>query len=273
MTEILLYGEVGWDFDAKWLNAALDGSEGDVTLRVHSPGGDVFEGVAIANTIRRARRAGRRVDAVVDGLAASAASYMCLTCDRVLAGPGAVFMVHPPSGGCYGTASDMRRVAQALDTCDATIRDLYGRRCTRTDAEIADAMAAETWMTAADAVSFGLADGVDTDEGPDLSLVNARWAGASGDAKLAAFAGGHPALQAAMDSYRTHSDLFRERLERSRDFPMGSVDNAHPTIAETEGECDGDVGATTAEAGEAPAYAVANGHIYRIGERRSEANA
>ena len=58
MTDVLLYGEVGWDFDAKWLESALAESEGDVTLRVHSPGGDVFEGVAISNVIRRARRAG-----------------------------------------------------------------------------------------------------------------------------------------------------------------------------------------------------------------------
>ena len=268
MTEVLLYGEVGYDFDAKWLNSALADADGDVTLRVHSPGGDVFEGVAIANSIRRARARGRRVHAVVDGLAASAASYMCLTCDEVLAGPGAVFMVHRPSGACCGTADEMRAVARALDTCDATIRELYALHSGRPADQIADAMADETWMTADEAVAFGLADGRDGGDAPDLSLVDSRWAGACDSAELAAFAADHRELAAAMDGIRSSSEFFRDRLEAAREFGNRAVDDTRPTLPATDEDRDGDVEATDAVGAGAAPYAVANGHVYRIGNPR-----
>lgn len=266
MSEILLYGEVGWDFDAEWLNERLEGSEGDVTLRVHSPGGDVFDGVAIANTIRRARSQGRRVTAVVDGLAASAASYMCLTCDEVVASPGTVFMVHPPSGMCWGTAEDMRKTARALDACHDSIASLYRRRTGRSAAEVDAAMRDETWLTDEQAVAWGLADRVDGGEARDLSEVDAKWTSVMASADYAAFAHAHPAMDRALESHREHSERFGKRLLESLRAGNPPVDNAVPTLAPTA-DGDGPAEAAGTGEGEAPAYAIANGHVYRIGSK------
>lgn len=266
MSEILLYGEVGWDFDAKWLNRLLDESEGDVTLRVHSPGGDVFDGVAIANTIRRAREGGRRVTAVVDGLAASAASYMCLTCDEVVASPGTVFMIHPPSGGCWGRAEDMRKTARALDACHDSIAELYRRRTGRSAAEVDEAMREETWLTDEEAVVWGLADRIDADEARDLTGVDAKWTSVMSSADYADFAHAHPAMDRALESHREHSERFGKVLVGSLRAGNPPVDNAVPTLAPTA-EGDGGAEAAPAGEGEAPAYALANGHVYRIGSK------
>lgn len=263
MTEVMLYGEVGWDFDARWLSAALDGADDEVTLRVHSPGGDVFEGVAISNSIRRARAAGRRVTAVVDGLCASAASYMCLTADRVLAGPGAVFMVHPPSGGCYGTAEDMRGTARALEACEDSILSLYEARTGRSPEQIRAAMRDETWMGAGDAVAFGLADGMDEGPAPDLSGADSKWAGLSGSAEYAAFASRHGAMASSLGEYAAHSALFRDRLREARENDFGPVRDTRRIIP-SEDECDRSGEAPEAGRGEAPRLFSDGWDVYRI---------
>lgn len=266
MTEILLYGEVGFDFDAAWLMSALDGADSDVTLRVYSPGGDVFEGIAISNAIRRARARGTSVTAVVDSLCASAASYMCLTADRILAGPGSVFMVHRPSGLCYGTAEDMLRTARSLDSCEGAIRQLYELKTGRSESEIDDAMRDETWMTARQAVEFGLADAIDEEKGPDLSLVNERWTGVRENRGLAALASTNPDLADSIGEWAERSDRFARTLLRARQFGNSAVDTAHTTIDDGDGDGSGE--APVAAEGEAPAYAIANGHIYRIGKHK-----
>lgn len=263
MAEITLYGEVGWDFDADWVGSAIDGSEGDVTLRVHSPGGDVFEGVAISNAIRRARAEGRRVRAVVDGLAASAASYMCLTADEVVAGPGAVFMVHPPSGACVGTAEDMRKVARALDTCHDAICGLYVRRTGRTPQAVDEAMEAETWFTADEAVEWGIADRVDGD-GPDLSDADARWAAVADGGDFRAFADANPALAERCDEYREHASRFKELLLRARAVGNPAVDNTESNMT-PDARGDGSGEAPGPARGDAPRLFSDGWDVYRIG--------
>lgn len=268
MTEILLYGEVGWEFDAGWLASALDGADDEVTLLVHSPGGDVFEGVAISNAIRRARAHGTRVVARVQGICASAASYMCLTADEVVAEPGSVFMVHPPSAVCAGTAGDMRETAQALDTCRDSIIDLYCRRTGRSPEEVDAVMGASTWMTAERAVEWGLADRVG-DDAADLSDVDARWSAVRDSAEFAEFAAAHPALAERLDDYRAGSRRMAERMAEARESGFGPVEHASPSIPpKSEDDPDAAVEATAGGEGEAPSLAVANGHIYRIGNHR-----
>lgn len=268
MTEVLLYGEVGWDFDAHWLQGELSRADGDVTLRVHSPGGDVFEGVAISNVIRHARTRGKRVTALVDGLAASAASYMCLTCDEVVAGPGAVFMVHPASALAYGHAGDLRKTAQALDTCDSTIRDLYRRKTGRDSAEVEATVDAETWFGADEAVEWGLADRLDPDAEVDLSGVDAKWSDVAAGAPYAAFAHANPGMGDDLLSHQIHAALFGRRLEEARRAGNPAACYARHTLPSKPDEGDGPVEATGPEVGEAPAYAFANGQVHRIGKRK-----
>lgn len=166
MSDIYVYGTIGEDWLGDGFTAAdmRDGLEaadgGDVTIHVNSGGGDVFEATAISSLVSQYREANpaATVETIVEGLAASAASYLGLTAGRVLIAPGAMMMVHDPSGGCYGQAQDMRRMADALDAVRDSIATLYVAKAGGTVEDWAAVMAAETWYTAEEAVEAGLAD-------------------------------------------------------------------------------------------------------------------
>lgn len=166
MSDIYVYGNIGEDwfgdgFTAADMRDCLEVADGgDVTIHINSGGGDVFEATAISSLVSQYREAnpGASVETIVEGLAASAASYLGLTAGRVLIAPGAMMMVHDPSGGCYGQAADMRRMADALDAVRDSIATLYARKAGGSPEAWAERMAAETWLTAEEAVEAGLAD-------------------------------------------------------------------------------------------------------------------
>lgn len=168
MNDIHLYGTVGNDFWGDCFGASevkdqLDQCEGDVTVHVNSGGGDAFEGVTISQLFAAYRKAtGAKVICRVEGLAASAASYMVLTADEVVMTPGSMMMIHNPSTICEGNAQDFRRAADTLDSLADSISSQYQLKTGKTADEIRAAMDAETWFTADEAVGFGLADSVDT---------------------------------------------------------------------------------------------------------------
>lgn len=126
-----------------------------INLRLNSPGGSVFEGIAIANAIRSHPAA---VTVYVDSVAASIASVIALAGDRVVMMPQSQFMVHNASGACYGDAIDMTKMADLLDKQSRNIAEAYAQHTGRPLAEWQDYMAAETWFTAEEAVAAGLAD-------------------------------------------------------------------------------------------------------------------
>lgn len=172
---VRIYDEIGmWGVSAQAFAeelAALDVSE--ITLRVNSPGGSVFDGVTIYNAIRNHRA---NVTAHVDGLAASAASFIVQAADEVVMQPGSVMMIHEAAGLCFGPASEMRALADLLDKLSANIADLYAARAGQTQAHWLAAMAATTWYNASEAVDAGLADRVDgTDAPPAMDDAQARW--------------------------------------------------------------------------------------------------
>lgn len=161
MADIYLDGCVGWEITAKKLRDELkECTDNDVTLHINSGGGDVFEGVAIASVIRSERDRGRYITAMVDGYAASAASYMGLSANRVVMSPGAMMMIHNPSSGCWGDAEDMRRTARALDACRDSIVNLYYAKTGLDRDGIRMSMDETTWFTAEGCVNLGLADEV-----------------------------------------------------------------------------------------------------------------
>lgn len=145
--------------------AALDVAT--INLYVNSPGGSVFDGTAIMNAIRRHKA---HVVATVDGLAASAASFIIQAADEVVMGFGTEMMIHDASGICWGNAEDMRETADILDQLSQTIANVYAERAGGTAEQWREAMHAETWYSAEEAVAAGLADRVltrkkDDDEG------------------------------------------------------------------------------------------------------------
>jgi ATP-dependent Clp protease protease subunit len=159
--EIVIYDEIGaFGTPAK---AFLDelkalGPVAELTVRINSPGGAVFDGVAIYNALKRHDAA---ITVWVDGIAASIASVIAMAGDEIVVPENAMLMLHDPSGLVMGTATDMRGMAEALDRMKAGMVAAYRDKCGRDDAEIEALMAAETWLSAQEALELGLADRVE----------------------------------------------------------------------------------------------------------------
>lgn len=128
-------------------------------LRVHinSPGGDVFDGIAIFNALAAHPK---RVTTHVDGLAASAASFIALAGDRVVMEPNSMMMIHAAQGLGVGNADELREYADLLDTCTDIIAGIYAAKAGGTVASWRKVMAKDKWYTAAEALSAGLVDEV-----------------------------------------------------------------------------------------------------------------
>jgi ATP-dependent Clp protease, protease subunit len=159
--EIVIYDEIGaFGIPAK---AFLDelkalGPVAELTVRINSPGGSVFDGVAIYNALKRHNAS---ITVWVDGIAASIASMIAMAGDEVVMPENAMLVLHDPSGLVAGTASDMRAMADALNRMKSGMVAAYRDKSGRDDAEIEGLMAAETWLSAEEAVALGLADRVE----------------------------------------------------------------------------------------------------------------
>lgn len=160
---IRMYGPIDswggwWGVSASDVSDVLDDLPDTVTqiiLRINSPGGEVFEAMAILNMLRAH---GAAVTAVVDGLAASAASVIAAGCEDTVMSPGTQMMIHSPLSWTYGNAEDLRKLAGTLDSIEESIIEIY-----RNKAGISawgELLSAETWYTAQQAVEAGLADRV-----------------------------------------------------------------------------------------------------------------
>lgn len=154
-----LYDEIGfWGVNAADFNAQLGAITSDrVSVHVNSPGGDVFDGIAIMNLLRAHPAP---VDVVVDGLAASAASFIAMAGDTVTVMPNAEMMIHDASGLCMGNPADMASMADLLNHVSDNIASIYAGRAGGTAEAWRTAMKAETWYSADEAVAAGLADAV-----------------------------------------------------------------------------------------------------------------
>jgi ATP-dependent protease ClpP protease subunit len=159
VADLYIMDEIGaWGVTASDLVRELAGiSARSLTLHLSSPGGDVFDAVAIYNALRNHPA---EITVNVIGLAASAASFIAQAGDVVTIERNAQMMVHDASGGCFGQAGDMRSLADLLDKVSANIADIYAQRSGRSAGAWREAMLAETWYSAAEAVAVGLADSV-----------------------------------------------------------------------------------------------------------------
>jgi ATP-dependent protease ClpP protease subunit len=155
-SELLIYDEIGWfGVWAQDVVDALDGITGDLHVRINSPGGDVFDGIAIHNAL--AGHPGN-VTVTVDGLAASAASFIAQAGDTITMNRGAQMMIHDAWGVCMGNAADMTEMAGLLDRLSDTIAGIYADRASGDVADWRTSMRAESWYNASEAIAAGLAD-------------------------------------------------------------------------------------------------------------------
>lgn len=159
MTEIVMYGGVGWEIDAQGVLAALKDVEGDVTVRMNSGGGDAFEGVAIKNVLRSHPG---EVTVIVEGLAASAASVIAVGgADRLIMRPGAELMIHDAWTFADGNAADLEKLAADLERTSQSMAEIYAEKAGTSPEVMRQMMRDETWFSAQEAVDAGLADAVE----------------------------------------------------------------------------------------------------------------
>ena len=156
--EVSIYDEIGaYGVSAKGflteLGALPEGTP--VDLRLNSPGGSVFDAVAIHNALKRHEGT---VTVWIDGIAASAASYIAMAGDEIVMPENAFLMIHDPSGLVMGTSGDMRAMAEALEKVKGALVQGYAAKSGRTPEEVSALMSAETWLDAADALAQGFAD-------------------------------------------------------------------------------------------------------------------
>lgn len=158
-TRVDLYDEIGfWGVTAADFRDAMEGITTDrIDMHINSPGGDVFDGIAILNLLRAHPAS---VNVTVDGLAASAASFIAMAGDTVTMMPNSEMMIHDASGLCMGNATDMAEMAALLDRISNNIASVYASRGGKSAADWRTTMQSEQWYDADEAVAAGLADKV-----------------------------------------------------------------------------------------------------------------
>jgi ATP-dependent protease ClpP protease subunit len=184
--EVWIYDAIGADFfgdgvSAKSFAAELKGIDAEqIVLHLNTPGGDAFQGLAIYNALKDHPA---KVTVSVDGLAASAGSFIAQAGDRIRMNRGAQMMIHDAAGFAMGNAADMTKLAEVLDKTSTSLAEIYASRAGGTVDDWREAMRAESWYTATEAVDAGLADEMVNEEPPEPPVRN------SWDLSVFAYAG------------------------------------------------------------------------------------
>lgn len=157
-----IYDPIGYDYwddsgvTAKRISAALRSLDGaDVVVNINSPGGDVFEGLAIYNLLREYKG---HVTVRVLGVAASAASFIAMAADEIQIARAGFFMIHNAWTGLWGNRNDLRETADFLEQIDDTIADIYHVKSGLSMDELKADMDKERWINGRDAIDSGFAD-------------------------------------------------------------------------------------------------------------------
>lgn len=161
---ILLYGEIGGldginDKDIVSELYEYASMYRSIDVRVNSPGGSVYAGMAIFNALRASDA---DITIYIDGIAASMASVIALCGKPVYMSQYARLMLHNPYGGCYGNKEEMKAVAEQLEALEDTLADMYASKTGKTREEIKDAYfdGKDHWITAKEAREMGFIDGI-----------------------------------------------------------------------------------------------------------------
>ncbi len=157
--EVSIYDEIGfWGVSAASFAQDLKNCGNNlkqINLHIHSPGGDVFDGIAIYNLLKNHPA---NVTVYIDGLAASMASVIAMAGNEVIMPENAMMMIHKPWGIQGGDAEDMRKYADLLDKVENTLIPAYANKTGKTPEELAEMLSAETWLNGKECVEQGFAD-------------------------------------------------------------------------------------------------------------------
>ena len=133
----------------------LNAGEGDVTVWINSPGGNVFAAAEIYTMLKDYKGS---ITVKIDAIAASAASVVAMAGDTVQMSPVAMLMIHDPSTVAMGNTKDMEKAIEVLNEVKESIINAYASKSGLSHARIANLMSNETWMNAKKAVELGFAD-------------------------------------------------------------------------------------------------------------------
>lgn len=166
---LFLNGEIsdetwfGDEVTPKLFKSELESGDGDITVWINSPGGDVFAAAQIYNMLMDYPH---NVTVKIDGLAASAASVIAMAGTEVLMSPVAMMMIHNPATVAIGDAGEMKKAIDMLAEVKESIMNAYEIKTGLSRPRISHLMDAESWFNATKAVELGFADGIlfDTQE-------------------------------------------------------------------------------------------------------------
>lgn len=150
----------------------LNAGEGDVTVWINSPGGNVFAAAEIYTMLKDYKGS---ITVKIDAIAASAASVVAMAGDTVQMSPVAMLMIHDPSTVAMGNTKDMEKAIEVLNEVKESIINAYASKSGLSHARIANLMSNETWMNAKKAVELGFADEIlfsKKDDEPDSDPAN-----------------------------------------------------------------------------------------------------
>lgn len=176
--EVWIYDEIGyWGTSAQEFVAELNAIKASkVDVHINSPGGEAFDGLAIYQALRNHPA---HITTYVDALAASAASFIAMAGDERIIAPHASLMIHDAFGLCIGNAAEMAKMQDDLARLSDNLAAIYASRAGGEAATWREAMRAETWYSAEEAVATGLAHRVQVDEKaaekPDTPAAKNSW--------------------------------------------------------------------------------------------------
>lgn len=173
--ELLLYGEIassswwGDEVTPKQFKEDMDalGDVSELKIYINSGGGDAFAGQAIHSMIKRHKA---HTTAIIDGLAASAASVIAMAADTIIMPSNAMMMIHKAWTIAIGNADDMRKLADDMDKVDESLAVTYVEKTGNTHDQVVEWLAAETWMTAQEALDRGFCDQIEETKNLAASL-------------------------------------------------------------------------------------------------------
>lgn len=223
-TVISVYDVIGESWDGGgWTPRRMAGAlraigAKDITVKINSPGGDVFDGIAIYNLLREHPG---KVTVDVMGVAASMASIIVMAGDEIRMGLGTFMMVHNAWGLVVGNRHDFRAAADIFDGFDGALADIYEARTGLDRKGVEKLMDAETWLGPSDAVAKGFADSINDGATADDASARARDAGA-------------PSAQRRVDAILAQHGV--PRVERRRMFrEMAGTPSAAGTVTPSAG--------------------------------------
>ncbi|MFE3081783.1 head maturation protease, ClpP-related [Nocardia tengchongensis] len=202
-----------WGVSAQYFVSELNAIDAeDIQLHINSPGGDVYDAIAITNALRQHKAT---VTATIDGLAASAAGFIAVGgADVLQMAENSELMIHNAWAVSIGDADDMRDMAARLDRANANAASIYHAKAGGELDDWLAAMKAETWYSAAEAVDAGLADSV-------LKLPKKKAAAkAAWDLSIFNYAG-----RAAAPAPRTSSGKSAEVPPQRKEQPVAALDD------------------------------------------------